>query len=194
MASGGDAMRRNTTERWGSVSITLHWTIAALILCVQVPVGLSMEAVGRGPLQDLLYNIHKNNGLLVFTLAVIRLSWRWSNPVPRLPADLPAWQATAARTTHRLLYLLLFLMPISGFLYTTLSGYPVPVLGLYDLAQVMPRSKPWGDAMKIVHLTGQWLLYLVVALHVAGALQHHLQRQDGVLRRMLSSTASVGRI
>jgi cytochrome b561 len=68
------------------------------------------------------------------------------------------------------------------------------LLGLYDLAQLMPRSKPWGDAMKLVHLVGHWLVFLVVGLHVAGALQHHLMRRDGILRRMLSSTAPIGQL
>ena len=182
-------MRRNTPERWGSVSIGLHWTIAALVLLVQVPAGLTMEAVGRGPLQDLLYNVHKTNGLVIFTLAVIRLAWRWSHPVPALPADLPDWQRIAARTSHTLLYLLLFLMPISGFLYTALGGFPVPLFGLYDLARLVPENKPAGEFFKLVHLTLQYVLYAVAALHVAGALQHHFVRRDGVLRRMLSPTA-----
>ena len=182
-------MRRNTAERWGSVSIGLHWTIAALILLVQLPAGLTMEAVGRGPLQDLLYNVHKTNGLVIFTLAVIRLGWRWSQPVPALPADLPAWQRIAARTSHTLLYLLLFLMPISGFLYTAMGGFPVPLFGLYDLARLVPENEPLAEFFKGVHWTLQYVLYAVVALHVAGALQHHLIRRDGVLRRMLSPTA-----
>ena len=184
-------MRRNTPERWGSVSIGLHWTIAALILLVQLPAGLTMEAVGRGALQDLLYNVHKTNGLVIFTLAVIRLGWRWSQPIPALPADLPAWQWFAARSTHTLLYLLLFLMPISGFLYTAMGGFPVPFFGLYDLARLVPENKPLGEVFKYAHLTLQYVLYAVVALHVAGALQHHLIRRDGVLRRMLSPTAPV---
>ena len=182
-------MRRNTHERWGSVSIGLHWTIAALILLVQLPAGLTMEAVGRGPLQDLLYNLHKTNGLVIFTLAVIRLGWRWSQPVPALPADLPGWQRIAARTSHTLLYLLLFLMPISGFLYTAMGGFPVPFFGLYDLARPVPENKPLAEVFQSVHVSLQYLLYAVVALHVAGALQHHLIRRDGVLRRMLSPAA-----
>ena len=180
-------MRRNTRERWGSVSIGLHWTIALLILLVQVPAGLSMVAVEPGTLQNVLYNVHKTNGLTIFTLAVIRLGWRWTHPVPALPADLPRWQWTLARLTHVLLYLLLFSMPISGFLYTAMGGFPVPLFGLYDLARLVPENKPVAEVFKSMHLTLQFVLYAVVALHVAGALQHHLVRQDGVLRRMLSS-------
>jgi cytochrome b561 len=182
-------MKGNTRERWGSVSIGLHWTIALLVLLVQVPAGLTMEAVGEGTLQNVLYNVHKTTGLTIFALAVIRLGWRMTHPVPILPPDLPRWQATFARSTHALLYLLLFLMPMSGFLYTALGGFPVPLFGLYDLADLVPENKPLSEVFKGVHLTLQYVLYAVVALHVSGALQHHLVRRDWVLRRMLSSEA-----
>jgi len=186
-------MRRNTRERWGSVSIGLHWTIAALILLVQVPAGLTMEAVGRGTLQDVLFTTHKNVGLVIFALAVVRLAWRWAHPVPELPADLPTWQAGLARTTHALLYIVLFLMPISGFLYTALGGFPVPLLGLYDLARLVPENEPLAEVFEAVHVNLQFVLYAVVALHVAGALHHHLVRRDHVLRRMLSSVPPASR-
>lgn len=182
-------MRGNTRERWGSVSIGLHWTIAALVLLVQVPAGLIMDAVGPGTVQNVGYNIHKTTGIVIFLLAVVRLGWRWSQPVPALPADLPAWQARAAATTHVLLYLVLFTMPITGFLYTAMGGFPVPFFGLYDLSRLIPVHKPASEVFKLAHVSLQWLLYAVVALHVCGALHHHVIRKDGVLRRMLSPTA-----
>lgn len=182
-------MKGNTRERWGSVSIGLHWTIAALVLLVQVPAGLTMEAVGEGTLQNVLYNVHKMTGLTIFMLAVIRLGWRLAHPVPILPSDLPRWQFVTARSTHVLLYLLLFLMPISGFLYTAMGGFPVPFYGLFDLGHLVPENKPLSEVFKGIHLTLQYVLYAVVALHVCGALQHHLVRRDWVLRRMLSSRA-----
>jgi cytochrome b561 len=180
-------MLRNTAERWGSVQIALHWIIAGLILLVQLPAAWTMVSVGPGALQNFCYNVHKNVGLIVFLLAILRLAWRWTHPVPVLPSDLPGWQAAAARTTHALLYALLFAMPISGFLYTALGGFPVPFLMVWDLAKLVTVDKPAAETWKAVHLTLQWLLYLTVALHVAGALQHHLVRKDWVLRRMLSS-------
>ena len=182
-------MLGNTRERWGSISIGLHWTIAVLVLVVQVPAGVIMVSADPGAVQNLFYNIHKTTGLLIFLLAVVRLAWRWSNPVPALPADLPAWQAGMARTTHVLLYVVLFAMPITGFLYTAMGGFPVPFFMLYDLARLVPENKPAAEVFKIAHLTLQWVLYVVVLLHVAGALQHHLIRKDGVLRRMLSPNA-----
>jgi cytochrome b561 len=182
-------MLGNTRARWGSVSIGLHWTIAALVLLVQVPAGITMVSVDPGTVQNFFYNIHKTTGIVIFLLALIRLGWRWSHPVPALPADLPGWQAAAARTTHVLLYLVLFAMPVTGFLYTAMGGFPVPFFMLYDLAPLVAEKKPVAEGFKLAHLTLQWLLYLVVLLHVAGALQHHLIRKDGILRRMLSPTA-----
>ena len=182
-------MRENTEARWGSVQIGLHWTIAALVLLVQVPAGITMVSVDPGAVQDVGYNIHKTNGIVIFLLAIVRLGWRWAHPVPFLPNDMPLWQARAARITHALLYIVLFLMPITGFLYTAMGGFPVPFFGLYDLARLVPENKPVAEVFKYAHLTLQYVLYLTVLLHVAGALQHHLVRKDFVLRRMLSSTA-----
>ena len=181
-------MRGNTEERWGSVSIGLHWTIAALVLLVQLPAGITMVSVDPGTLQNVCYNIHKTNGIVIFLLAIVRLGWRWSHPVPLLPADMPAWQARLARTTHALLYLVLLLMPVTGFLYTTMGGFPVPFFMLYDLAPLVPVNKPVAEVFKYAHLTLQFVLYVTVLLHVAGALQHHLIRKDGILHRMLSPT------
>ncbi|HEX5079238.1 MAG TPA: cytochrome b [Geminicoccaceae bacterium] len=181
-------MLENTRERWGSVSIGLHWTIAALVLLVQVPAGITMVAVEPGTLQNVCYNIHKTNGIVIFLLAVVRLGWRVSQPVPGYAPDMPVWQARLARTTHALLYLVLFLMPITGFLYTAMGGFPVPFFMVYDLAQLVPENKPVAEVFKYAHLTLQFVLYVTILLHVAGALQHHLIRKDGILRRMLSPT------
>ena len=142
-------MLGNTRERWGSVSIGLHWTIAILVLAVQVPAGVIMVSVDPGAVQNLFYNIHKTTGVLIFLLAAARLAWRWSNPVPALPADLPAWQAGMARTTHVLLYVVLFAMPVTGFLYTAMGGFPVPFFMLYDLARLVPENKPAAEVFKI---------------------------------------------
>jgi cytochrome b561 len=182
-------MRENTRERWGSISIGLHWTIAALVLLIQVPAGITMVSVEPGTVQNVGYNIHKTNGIVIFLLAIVRLGWRWSHPVPGYAPDMPVWQARLARTTHALLYIVLFLMPITGFLYTAIGGFPVPFFMLYDLARFVPENKPVAEIFKYAHLTLQFVLYFTVLLHVAGALQHHYVRKDGVLRRMLSSTA-----
>ena len=119
-------MTGNSAERWGSVQIGLHWLIAVLLL-VQLLAGWLMTDRQPGELQNFLYTLHKNLGLIVLILAAVRLGWRWSHPVPELPADMPPWQVTAANVTHFLLYLLLFLLPVTGFFYTALGRLPGPV-------------------------------------------------------------------
>jgi cytochrome b561 len=188
MATREAAMRANTAERWGSVSIALHWTIAALVLLVQVPAGITMVSVEPGAVQNFFYNVHKTNGIVIFLLAIVRLGWRWSHPVPGYAPDMPVWQARLARTTHAILYIVLFAMPITGFLYTAMGGFPVPFFMVYDLARLVPENKPVAEVFKYAHLTLQFVLYVTVLLHVAGALQHYFVRKDGILRRMLSST------
>lgn len=180
-------MKENTPQRWGSVQIGLHWTIAGLLL-VQVPLAFGMLGQSKGPTQDVLFNLHKNIGLIIFMLAIARLVWRLKHPVPYLPRDLPEWQVKAARATHWTLYFLLFAMPITGFLYTALSGYPVPLFMAVDLAGLVPENKPLAGTFKFAHLSLQWLLYLTVAVHVGAAFQHFLLRRDWVVPRMLSST------
>lgn len=180
-------MRWNTEERWGSVAIGLHWLVAALILLVQVPAGLVMLRVEPGALQNVLFNVHKNVGLVIFALALVRVGWRFVNPVPALPPDVPGWQERVAQLTHVILYALLFSLPISGFLYTAFGGFPVPLFMLWDLGALVPASEPRAEVWQAIHFWSQWALYLVVALHVGGALQHHFIRGDVVLRHMLSS-------
>lgn len=180
-------MRRNTDQRWGSVSIGLHWSIAALILLVQVPAGIAMLEVEPGWLQDALFTTHKNIGLVIFAIALVRLAWRLANPTPRLPVDTPGWQMRVARLTHFLLYALLLLLPVSGFLYTAFGGFPVPLLMLYDLGQLVPASEAQAAIWKSIHYALQYALYGVVTLHVAGALHHYFVHGDDVLQRMLSS-------
>jgi cytochrome b561 len=70
-----------------------------------------------------------------------------------------------------------------------MGGFPVPFFMLYDLAKWVPVNKPVAEVFKYAHLSLQFVLYLTVLLHVAGALYHHYVRRDPVLRRMLSSTA-----
>src|SRR5690606_34701709 len=106
--------------------------------------------------------------------------WRWAHPVPELPVDLAAWQAGAARASHAALYVLLFAMPISGFLYTAMGGFPVPLFMLFDVGPLVPENEALAERFRTVHATLQWALYAVVLLHVGGALQHHFIRKDSV--------------
>ena len=174
---------RNTTRRWGAVAQLLHWLIVALII---VQVTLASLADDAPPLRRLsLLARHKSFGITILALAVVRLAWRWMNPTPELPDTLKPYQRALARFTHVMLYVLLFAQPLSGWMMSSARGFPVSWFGIFQLPDLVPKSKPLYDAMVTTHGVLAGLLGVVVALHIAGALMHHFVKRDDVLRRML---------
>lgn len=180
-------MLRNTALRWGWPAQLLHWLIAALVLTL-LPLGWVMvDLVSDLQRKLALYQLHKSLGLTVLTLAVLRLAWRALNRAPDLPPDTPAWEALAARGTHAALYLLLLAIPLSGFLMAAAStlGIPTVWFGVLAIPHPIAPSEAAYAVLRTLHdLLGK-LLVLLLALHVAGALRHHLVLRDDVLRRML---------
>jgi cytochrome b561 len=169
-------------ERYTRTAVVLHWIIAALVIG-QFAWGWWMQEIPKQPpgARADAFNLHKSFGLLLLGLMLARLGWRIAHPAPPLP-PMPSWEAMLAKTTHVVLYLALFVMPLSGYLGSVFSGYPVkwfgvtlPAWGWKD-----PAIKDW---MSAVHLTASWVLLCATVLHVAGALRHALAR-DGVMSRM----------
>ena len=143
---------------------------AGVSLCSAVWVFTRPVAVGTPHLEP------RPSGLL------LRLAWRAAHPPPPLPATVPRWKRQAAAVTHRLLYLCLLVAPVSGFLGSSFSPYPIRFFGT-----PLPRwIAPWEagkEAMSALHLAAVLLLAALVLLHVAGAFSHAIRR-DGVFSRM----------
>ena len=164
------------------VAILLHWVVAALVLA-QATWGWWMQGIAKQPpgVRADAFNLHKSVGLVILALMLVRLAWRLAHPPPPLDG-LPRWQAVAARLTHRLLYAALFVMPLSGYLGSVFSGYPVRWFGV--------RLPAWGwsdpsikDLMSAIHLATSVVLVAAIVLHVAAALRHALLH-DAISRRM----------
>jgi cytochrome b561 len=175
---------RNTEARWGAVAQAFHWLIAILIVA-QGAIGLIMVELGMTPTKVKVFALHKSIGLTILGLALLRLAWRAAQRVPRDP-PMPCWQRIAARASHFLLYALILVLPISGWLFNSAANFPLEWFGLVHVPSLTqgyaPRLKAWAlDA----HVSLFWILAGVVAVHVAGALWHHLVQRDDVLLRML---------
>lgn len=162
----------------------LHWSVAALILAL-IAAGQVMTAEGlaRGP-RDALYLFHKNAGVLIGALMLIRLGYRIANPPPPLPATTPPWQAHIAHATHGLLYLLVFVMVVSGYLRVRAGGYPIEALDAMGLPSFVAKEKTLETVAKAVHAFARLGLIGLIALHVGAALYHTFWLRDGLLRRM----------
>ncbi len=162
----------------------IHWLMALLVLPM-IPVGFIMIQDGLGrPLQNALFIFHKNVGVLLMLLIVIRIIYRWRNAPPPEPAHLPGWQVKIARLTHGLLYALLFLMPVAGYVRVRAGGFPIESLDALGVPALVPRSDALADFAKAVHFYGAWVIVALIALHIGAALQHGLIKRDGVFSRM----------
>lgn len=162
----------------------LHWSMAALVLAT-IPVGglMIQEGLSR-PLQNNLFIFHKNVGVLLLVMIVIRILYRWRNPAPPEPTHLPAWQLRIAGLTHGLLYTLLVIMPVAGYVRVKAGGFPIESLDAMGLPSLVPRSDALAGLAKSVHFYGSWAIAVLIAMHIGAALQHAIIKRDGVFSRM----------
>jgi cytochrome b561 len=162
----------------------LHWTTAVLIL-VMIPLGLIVANEWGGPAQDFLYDLHKSIGVTLIPIVIVRLAYRLLNPPPPLPNDIPALQRFAAHATHWVLYGLILVQPIIGYIFVSIYPAPVPFFGLFDLPAIFPANRALSDRLAIVHLYVGLSIAVFAAMHIAAALYHHFVRRDEVLMRMI---------
>ncbi len=182
----------NTRASWGWVTRALHWSMAGLIL-FQLGLGVWMTEFVPDLLEQFaLIQTHKSWGFVVFALALVRVVWRLANRTsPRLPPDVPRWQAAASHASHAGLYALMFVLPLSGWVMSAASpvqdllGIENMVFGLFALPDPwVPGVKAVEDVAKAVHEVSGWLLAGLLAVHAGAALKHHLRDRDDVLARM----------
>jgi len=178
---------RNSITRWGSVAQLLHWLIVVLI-AIQVTLALIADELPLGMKKLAMLARHKSVGITILALAVIRLLWRWANPTPPLPGTLKPYERVLANITHAGLYILLFAMPLSGWMMSSARGFPVSWFGWFQLPDLVPKNKALYDAMLETHDVLAIALGAIVFLHIAAAVKHHFVLKDNVLRRMLPFT------
>ncbi len=177
--------------RYTTPAIALHWMIFVLIAC-SFMLAVYMVSLPLSPLKLKYYSWHKWIGVTVFALAVARVAWRVFNPVPVVPPHLPHWQKRAAAATHLLLYVLIVVIPITGWLYSSAAGVPTVYLGMWQLPDLVAKDKALAAQLKLVHVSLNYTMLGLVIIHAAAAIKHHYVDRDDVLRRMLPRFAGSG--
>lgn len=172
---------KNSSTHFGIVTIVFHWVIALLIIGL-LALGLYMVSIPWNAQRLKYYGWHKEYGLLVLFLAILRIIWRIANENPEL--NLPWLEKIAARSMHRAFYLFMFAMPITGWLITSAAGLPASFFGLFTLPDLITPDESNRVLFEWIH---KWLGYALIAaicLHVAAALKHHFINKDDILRRI----------
>lgn len=169
-------------ERYDGVALALHW-IAAVLIVANLALGLSMVPLPLSIQKLRWYAWHKWVGTTVFLLTWARVAWRWRHPAPAAVA-MASWQRRAAGVSHTLLYVLMVLVPISGWLYSSSTGVQVVYLGLVPLPDAVDKDKELAAVLRIVHLSLNAAMFGLIAVHMAAAFKHHFVDRDEVLVRM----------
>jgi len=162
----------------------LHWTILALLV-VQFIVAWTMPEIRRDTKPGTLINLHISFGIVILAVVVVRLAWRARHGEPVPEDGIPPWQVRSARLVHWLLYLLLFVVPILGWISASWRGFPVAVFGVELPKLVATRAPGFGWTGNVHSLLATYALLGLVGLHAAAALYHYFVRRDRVLQRML---------
>src|SRR5678815_1886095 len=174
---------KNTLTRYGALAQLFHWVIVVLIITQFV---LALRAEGLSPMKKVgVLGTHKSVGITILVLAVLRLAWRLFNPVPRQPPGIPRWQELAAHVSHFLLYALLFIQPVLGWLMSSARAFSVSWWGLVTLPDFIEPNKAAFERLRDWHEAIAYTLAAIALIHIAAALKHHFFDRDDVLRRML---------
>ena len=160
-----------------------HWVTAAL-LALAFGLVLSREWIDDKTVRTLLLQGHRMAGLLIGSLAILRLALRSRLALARPLAALPLWQRWMSRLVQALMYALLVSLPLLGWLLTNARGQPVSLPLLGNLPLLTPRDLDLADTVELVHTWAAWSLLVLIALHGAAAAWHHHIRRDGVLAAM----------
>ncbi len=171
-------------RRYTPTAQALHWVIALLIV-VQFVLATMAARLPLGAHKLALLTEHKSFGMTVLMLALIRFAWRLKNLPPSLPTDMRRVERFLARFTHVSLYVLLFAMPLSGWLMSSAKNYTVSWFGAISWPNLIAPSEAAFDFFKTLHHLLSDALLAIAVLHIVAALKHHFWNKDDVLARML---------
>lgn len=162
----------------------LHWLVA-LLLALQIPLAWVMVEQRLGPDKLANYALHKSLGITLLLLGVARIGAVMSTRRPPLPEALPRAQKVAARSAEGLLFLVLVIMPLTGWLMSSAANFPVSVFGWFTLPNLVQPDQALFATLQTVHRGLSYLLLLTAGIHIAAALRHYFLLRDNVLYSML---------
>jgi cytochrome b561 len=179
-------MANRKITKYSSVSKWFHWFIALFIIIMLI-VGFLLDDMPEQYMRT-AYTLHKSIGISILFLMIIRLIWIISVGKPSLPDTVKPWEKKLSRLVQYGFYLLLFIMPLSGWILSVAAGRTPHYFGLFEAPlPFIEKSKYLAELMANSHLVIAWIIIGFLALHILGALKHHFIDKDNVLKSMLPS-------
>lgn len=173
----------NTKNHYGRVSILLHWIMAIIIIGLLI-LGLYMVRLPISMNKLKFYGWHKEYGMLILLLVILRLAWRFLNSIPSL-SMLATWERITARSVHGLFYILMFAMPLTGWLITSAANLPISFFGIIVFPSLISPNQQTMALFQQIHAYLAYVFMALIGLHSGAALKHHFINKDDILRRML---------
>jgi len=174
----------NTKERYGLLSIAMHWLMFLVMVAVFASIELHEYYPKGSAMRSNLMAWHFQLGITVFILVCLRLALNFAAPKPEIKPALSRVQYLGAKAMHAALYLIMFVMPVAGYVGRTLAGKTTYFFGI-ALPVFLDTNKDLAENIFDIHgLVGNTAYYLI-AIHAAAALFHHYFQRDNTLTRML---------
>lgn len=186
MATVPEAVPQRPIRRYSNVAVTFHWVVVALVL-TQVVIGFTFaEFLPRGPERAELFTWHKTIGATILLLTLARLAYRLKNPPPPFPPELPQWRRIVAVWNHRLFYLMLILLPLTGLVAVSggAKSWFTPLIGGVPLPVVPGIDEATGDMSGDVHVILVFTTIALLLLHVGAAIYQQFFEHDRTAGRM----------
>lgn len=174
----------NTKNRYGWLSMGLHWMMLVLLVAVYTCILLTDNFAKGSDTRTLLKTWHFMLGLTVFGLVGVRLIAKLISPTPQIEPPIARWQGMTAKAVQALLYGLMTAMPLLGWLTLSAAGKQIPFYG-WQLPALIGENHDLAETLKGLHEAGATAIYFLVGLHAIAALYHHYYVRDNTLRRML---------
>jgi len=168
---------------YGTVARLFHW-VTALLIFLMIPVGIAMTSEGFADIRNELFIFHKGTGALLLILVLLRVAWRLFRPAPPMPESVPSVQRRLARWNHTLLYILLVVMTVSGYLRVVAGGFPIELLDAFGIPPLISENTALANRMSVLHKFSVYALTALIGAHIAAASFHAFIARDGVVRRM----------
>ena len=171
------------TTHFAPLARGLHWLMAVMVIAMLF-IGAGMVA-SVSERHEWLLNLHKPLGIAILLLVIVRLIVRMTTRTPALPADLPMWQALAAKLSHYLLYALMLAMPLIGWAMISAAGDPVMLGSSVRLPSIVAAHADTFAFLRKAHRYLAYLFFLTIVMHLSAALFHAWIRRDEVMDSML---------